>query len=154
MLKFVPIDIKAHREVVIGFRKDSFKVSFGEDADFDEENYISWLRDKMKDYHEGFVLLEEAGRYMGQLELTIKEFEGENIGYVNLYYLIPEERGNGKGGVLHAYAKRFFENHNLREYHLRVSPENTAALSFYSKNGMEEAGREMNGKVVRMKGEL
>lgn len=32
----------------------------------------------------------EAGR---PVELTIRKYEGQPIGYVNLYYLIPEKRG-------------------------------------------------------------
>lgn len=89
---------------------------------------------------------------IGQIELTIKEYEGKTIGYINLYYLILEKRGLGLGKELHRYALQFFRRHGVYEYHLRVSPNNQYALSFYYKNGMQEIGDEYGGKVIRMKG--
>ncbi|RLL48444.1 GNAT family N-acetyltransferase [Oceanobacillus piezotolerans] len=153
-MKFKEIEIKKHRDKVVEFRKDSFKVSFGDTSGFNEEEYLHWLDEKGKDFSKGFVLVEEDGKYIGQLELTIREFEGKEIGYVNLYYLIPKKRGKGKGKELHDYAKEFFENNKVSEYHLRVSPSNYAAIKFYLKNGMEEIGTEVDGKVIRMRGYL
>lgn len=63
-------------------------------------------------------------------------------------------RGKGKGKELHNYAKQFFENNKVGEYHLRVPPSNTRAIKFYRRNGMEEVGPEVDGKVIRMKGYL
>jgi RimJ/RimL family protein N-acetyltransferase len=152
---FEEIDIKKHRDIVIKFRKDSFKVSFGNTSGFgEEEEYLRWLEEKKRKFPEGFVLVKEDGKYIGQLELTIREYEGNDIGYVNLYYLIPEMRGQGKGKELHHFAKQFFKNNNVSEYHLRVSPSNTTAIKFYREIGMEEVGPEVDGKVIRMKGYL
>jgi len=113
-----------------------------------------WLKEKIKAFPDGFVLIEEKGKNIGQLELTIREFEGKNIGYVNLYYLIPDMRGKGKGKVLHNYTRQFFKNQHVDEFHLRVSPSNASALAFYRKLGMKEIGPEVGGKVIRMKGKL
>lgn len=153
-MQFKKIEIEKDREKVVKFRIDSFNVSFGNLSGFDEEEYLSWLDEKIKEFPEGFVLVEEDGKYIGQLELTIREFEGKEIGYVNLYYLIPEMRGIGKGKELHNYAMQFFEKNQVKEYHLRVSPSNTGAIKFYRKNGMKEIGPEVDGKVIRMKGYL
>ena len=154
-MNFEQIDIKKHRDIVVKFRKDSFKVSLGDTLGFGEEtDYLLWLDGKIKEYPNGFVLVEEYGKYIGQLELTIREYEGNDIGYVNLYYLIPEMRGLGKGKELHNYAKQFFENNKVSEYHLRVSPSNINAVKFYRKIGMEEVGPEIDGKVIRLKGYL
>jgi RimJ/RimL family protein N-acetyltransferase len=154
VLQFKTIDIENHRKEAVKFRKDSFIVSFGDASGFGEEEYIHWLKGKITDYPEGFVIVEEDGELIGQLELSIREYEGRNIGYVNLYYLIPGRRGNGKGKVLHNYAKKFFLKNNVNEYHLRVSSTNTSAIKFYRKIGMEEVGPEFDGKVIRMKGIL
>ncbi|WP_101842544.1 GNAT family N-acetyltransferase [Halobacillus sp. Marseille-P3879] len=152
---FEEIDIKKHRDTVVEFRKDSFYVSFGNTMGFgEEEEYLSWLDEKIKDFPEGFVLAKEDGKYIGQLELTIREYEGNKIGYVNLYYLTPEMRGQGKGKALHQYAKQFFKNNEVSEYHLRVSPSNNNAIKFYRSFGMDEVGTEVDGKVIRMKGYL
>ena len=154
-MNFEQIDIKKHRDTVVKFRKDSFKVSFGDTLGFGEEtDYLLWLDGKIKEYPNGFVLVEEYGKYIGQLELTIREYDGNDIGYVNLYYLIPEMRGLSKGKELHNYAKQFFENNKVSEYHLRVSPSNINAVKFYRKIGMEEVGPEIDGKVIRLKGYL
>nr|WP_279326035.1 GNAT family protein [Bacillus sp. FJAT-47783] len=86
---------------------------------------------------------------IGQLELSIREYNDTNIGYVHLYYLIPEKRGKQIGNELHNYAMNFFQKQNVSEYHLRVSPQN---IKFYLKNGMQEVGLDLNGKAIRMKG--
>ncbi|RWZ58537.1 GNAT family N-acetyltransferase [Halobacillus fulvus] len=152
-MRLEQIDLKKHRDTVIQFRKDSFKASFGDTSGFGEESeYLSWLEDKIKSFPKGFVLMVEGGRYIGQLELTIREHEGTSIGYVHLYYLIPEVRGKGKGVDLHLYAEQFFKDHKVKEYHLRVSPSNMAAIQFYKRLGMREVGPELEGRVIRMKG--
>ncbi|MGF2614661.1 GNAT family N-acetyltransferase [Rossellomorea aquimaris] len=152
---FEEIDIVKHRNTAVAFRKDSFYVSFGETTGFGEEDeYLQWVDEKARMFPGGFVLAKEEGNYIGQLELTIREYEGTAIGYVNLYYLVPEMRGRGKGEDLHNYAKQFFKKNKVKEYHLRVSPSNISAIKFYRKLGMEEAGTEVDGKVMRMKGYL
>lgn len=151
-LNFNPINIEKNREEIIQFRKDSFEVSFGDTSNFDVDVYINWLKDKSSSFPKGFVLVEENEKSIGQLELSIREYEGQTIGYVHLYYLIPKQRGNGKGKELHNYAKQFFKTHNVSDYHLRVSPTNTQAIRFYKNNGMIKLKPEMGDKVIRMKG--
>ncbi|MCM2603271.1 GNAT family N-acetyltransferase [Rossellomorea marisflavi] len=146
------IDIDKHRDVIISFRRDSFKVSFGTDQDFDEEEYVRWVQDQSALFPDGFILLMEKGVPIGQLELTVKDYEDSKIGYVNLYYLIPERRGSGMGNKLHQYALQFFRTQGVSEYHLRVSPSNHQALSFYKRIGMREFKKEFGGTVIRMRG--
>ncbi len=154
-LHFKPIDINKYRKHIIQFRRDSFIVSFGTDENFgDEKDYIDWLVKKSGEFPQGFLMVMEDGSPIGQIELTIVEYEGSKIGYINLYYLIPKKRGYGLGDELHKYALGFFYKHNVEEYHLRVSPDNKYALSFYHKKGLIEMGKEHGGKVIRMKGIL
>ena len=154
-MHFEPIDVNEHGELIISFRRDSFLLSFGSDKDFGNvEEYLEWVKVKSNQYPDGFVLVMESGEPIGQLELTIKEYKGSKVGYVNLYYLIPEKRGMGLGKELHRYALCFFEKYGVKEFHLRVSPTNRNALSFYRKNGMQEVGFELEGKVIRMKGNV
>ncbi|MBG9548678.1 GNAT family N-acetyltransferase [Cytobacillus firmus] len=154
-MRFEPIDVAKHRNFIIPFRRDSFIVSFGSDKDFGNiEEYLDWIKTKSKQFPDGFVLAIDNEIPIGQLELTIKEYNGSKIGYVNLYYLIPEKRGMGLGKELQQYALNFFDNYGVKEYHLRVSPSNKNAINFYRKNGMQEIGLELEGKVIRMKGTL
>ncbi|SFS65977.1 GNAT family N-acetyltransferase [Paenibacillus sp. BC26] len=152
-MRFEPIDVIQHRTFIIAFRRDSFIVSFGSDQDFgNEEEYIEWVSEKSKQFPGGLVVAMENEIPIGQLELTIKEVNDRKIGYVHLYYLVPEKRGIGLGKELHEYALRFFENNGIKEYQLLVSSTNRSALRFYHNNGMQEMGLEQDGKVIRMKG--
>jgi ribosomal protein S18 acetylase RimI-like enzyme len=154
-MNFETIDIKRHRETVIAFRRDSFIVSFGDTSGFGKvEDYLHWLEEKVQMFPRGFVLVKEGGKYIGQLECSIRPFDGREIGYVHLYYLIPECRGKGIGKALHDYAMHFFITNDVYEYHLRVSPTNGPALKFYTKMGLTPIGPELDGKVLRMKGIL
>lgn len=112
------------------------------------------MREKSSEFPEGFVMAEENRELIGQLELSIREYEEKKIGYVHLYYLVPEYRGKGKSQALHDYAMRFFVQNRVTEYHLRVAPNNARAIAFYNKNGMEEMGLEKDGKVIRMRGKI
>ena len=154
-MEFIPIDIDKHRDYILPFRKDSFIVSFGTDEGLgDEQDYLNWVHLQVQKNPKGFVIVVENEVPVGQLELTVKEYVGKEIGYVNLYYLVPEKRGMGLGSLLHAYAIQFFKEHGLNEYHLRVSPTNTHALTFYKRNGMKQIDIEFDGKVIRMAGSI
>lgn len=155
MLQFRQIDITVHRETAIKFRRDSYIVSFGDDSRFgDDEDYVKWLLLKTKQFPEGFVMVEENGKIVGQLEMQIREYNGNQIGYVNLFYLIPEKRGQGVGRYLYEYAIGFFKKEKVEVFHLTVSPTNKQAMRFYQKIGMKEIGTEKDGMVVRMKGKV
>lgn len=154
MLHYRTIDVAKDRDTVIPFRRDSFAVSFGDAAEFNALSYITWLEGKLAAFPDGFVLLFEDNQPAGQLELSIRQYHGRTIGYVHLYYLMKSKRGSGYGRELHRYALKFFRDHDVREYHLRVASGNEAAKKFYWKNGMEEIGSELDGKVIRMRGRV
>lgn len=79
-MKFEPIDIKKHRDYIILFRRDSFVVSFGTDEDFgDEEEYLDWVRTRTGEFPGGFVMVWEDEIPIGQIELTIRKYEGKTI---------------------------------------------------------------------------
>lgn len=142
------------RETITLFRRDSFVVSFGTDESFNEEQYLKWVREKTRQFPDGFVLALEDNKPVGQIELSIHSYEGRTIGYVNLFYLIAEKRGMGLGGQLQHYAMDFFRKRGVREYHLRVAPDNGQALAFYRKNGMRQLKTEFGGSVIRMTGKV
>jgi ribosomal protein S18 acetylase RimI-like enzyme len=152
MITFRTIDLKKDRTSIINFRKDSFIVSFGNLVGFHEGLYLTYVQKKIEQYPKGFVIAELDGKTIGQLELSVKEYQGRKIGYVHLFYLVPEQRGLGNGNELFTYAIEFFKKRSLEEYHLRVVPENYRARRFYEKHGLKEIGPELDGKVIRMQG--
>ncbi|RFU66199.1 GNAT family N-acetyltransferase [Bacillus sp. V59.32b] len=148
-MNFRKIDVKKDEETIVKFRKDSYLISFGSLERFgDEYAYVERIADRAMKFPEGIVLVEEHNKVIGQMELQIVKYEGKDIGYVHLYYLIPEYRGKGYGKDLMAYSERFFRKNGMTEYHLRVSPANQGAMHFYLKAGMEKLQEEKHDYVV------
>jgi ribosomal protein S18 acetylase RimI-like enzyme len=147
-LKFRTIDILKDRDMIIKFRKDSYVVSFGSEERFGDENaYINRIKERVNNFPNGQVIIEKDDLPIGQMELQVRDFEGKQIGYVNLFYLIPEYRGKGLGKDLIRYAEDFFRESNVSEYHLRVSPTNERAMRLYVNSGMVKL-REENEKYL------
>ncbi|KXZ18419.1 GNAT family N-acetyltransferase [Bacillus nakamurai] len=151
---FQRINLNKHEETAVSFWKDSFIASFGTADGFNREEYLSWLSGQIQRFPDGFVMAYHMQQPIGQLELSIKTYQHKEIGYVHLYYIIPQERGRGYGSKLDAYAQDFFRTYGVTEYHLRVSPSNKGALTFYRKQNMQALGLESDGKVIRMRGEV
>src|SRR5699024_12680722 len=97
MIHFEQIDLKKDRETLIQFRKDSYIVSLGNAEGFDNEEYIDWLAEKKQLFPDGFVLAKERNLPIGQLELSVRDYEGKDIVYVHLYYLIQNKSSNEVG---------------------------------------------------------
>ncbi|MFC5450675.1 GNAT family N-acetyltransferase [Paenibacillus aestuarii] len=146
---FRSIDVVKDREVIVRFRRESYVVSFGNEEGFGEEDaYVNRIEERLSRFPDGLMLIESDGRIIGQIELQILHYEGDEIGYVNLFYLVPECRGKGYGKGLLEYAENFFLKYNVREYHLRVSPTNERAVQFYLKSGMSKVKEERHQYVV------
>ncbi|AQP98291.1 MULTISPECIES: GNAT family N-acetyltransferase [Bacillus] len=149
---FKRINVNKHKETAGSFREDSFFVSFGTADHFNKDEYLRWLSSQIKYSPDNFKLLLHNGQPIGQLEASIKFYRSQKTGYMYLYYMTEQQRGRGCGTKLYQSANQFFRANGVSEYHLRVSPGNEAALSFYRKKNMEVIGSECNGKVLRMRG--
>ncbi|MFD9627281.1 GNAT family N-acetyltransferase [Peribacillus muralis] len=153
---FRTIDIDKDKDMIVAFRKDSYVVSFGSEEGFgDERSYLNRIKERVRQFPDGQVIIERDLEPIGQMELQIREHEGTEIGYVNLFYLIPEYRSKGLGKELVGYAEAFFRKFGVSEYQLRVSPDNQGAIRLYTKSGMVKL-REENEKypVWRMRKSL
>ncbi|WP_040203645.1 GNAT family N-acetyltransferase [Neobacillus jeddahensis] len=148
-MNFRTMDPDKDREWLITCRKDAFVESFGTDEGFGaEQTYINRISDMVKQFPKGHVIVEENDVAIGQMEMQIREFEGTEIGYVNLFYLIPAYRSKGLGKELVSYAEGFFRGFHVSEYHLRVSPTNERALQLYRKIGMVKVREEHDRYLV------
>jgi GNAT superfamily N-acetyltransferase len=147
-LKFRTMDAALDRENLVSFLKDAFQASFGHEYNLDEQEYVDLITERIKEFPEGHVLIEDEGRIVGQIEMHLKEFEGKCIGFVNLFYLILELRGKGYGKQLIAYAEDVFRRQGVNEYHLRVSPTNEIAIRFYEKCGLTKIREELHQHVM------
>ncbi len=144
-LKIQPIDFKNHMETCIRFREDSFIVSFGSADRFHKEDgkgserYIDRLKLKYEHDPESVVHIWLGNEIIGQMELGSLPIDPSK-GYVNLYYLVPEQRGRGYSGSLEKYTEYYMKKRNYKLARLSVSPTNKRAVSFYLKNDWRDLG--------------
>jgi ribosomal protein S18 acetylase RimI-like enzyme len=95
--------------------------------------------------------VEDKNQPVGQIEMQIWQEDNQNLGYVNLFYLIPEYRGMGYGVELIDYAESYFRKNGISEYHLRVSISNNRGVAFYEKHGFELLRVEEEDNLTRYK---
>jgi ribosomal protein S18 acetylase RimI-like enzyme len=147
MLEFKPIDLERHQDLCIRFRADSFVCSFDSAARFHEEDgngaqrYLQWLRQRIVAIPDSCVHVWKEEQIIGQMEMKRWKHD-PSVGYVNLFYLIPEFRGQGLGQQLDRYAAIFFKQIGCRSARLSVSPTNLAATGFYLKQGWIDLGQQ------------
>lgn len=155
MLRFSPIDLAVHASEAVRFRIDSFEVSFGTSDPFlsewgrDGERYVEHLRSRMSELPGSCVHVWAEDTFVGQVELRGGR-EDPAEGYVNLYYLVPQQRGAGLGAELEAYALSWFSDRGLTRAALGVSPTNQPAIRFYLKHGSSDQGVHPRHPTVRL----
>ncbi|MDJ0976515.1 MAG: GNAT family N-acetyltransferase [Planctomycetota bacterium] len=154
-LVFRPIDLERHAHVCIDFRRDSFVVSFGDDARFvefakeDGSGYLELLRERMAAFPEGHVHAWLGDEIVGQIEC--RKHDGDPPkGYVNLFYLVPERRNGGMGAQLDAYVCELFRSFGADHLRLSVSPTNAQAWRFYAKQGWVDLGPRDDGSASNL----
>ena len=152
-LKFKPINIEQHQDLCVQFRVDSFVCSFGSAVRFYEEDgsgadgYLQWLRQRIAEIPNSCVHVWQGEQIIGQIEMR-RWKRNPKIGYVNLFYLIPEFRGRGFGQQLDQHAANFFSQLGCQSARLSVSPTNLVAMRFYLKQGWVDLGQREDAPEV------
>jgi RimJ/RimL family protein N-acetyltransferase len=142
--RLAPIDIGRDLATCIAFRRDMYVASFGSRDGLEEEmgegdaRYVEQLKARIAELPEGNMHLWEDGRIVGQTEMRFDDEAG--VGYVSLFYLAPECRGQGLGRVLHEHAVKVFAARGMRKVRLSVSTRNAPAIAFYRKLGWTAMG--------------
>lgn len=151
-LRIAPIDLARDATTCIAFRRDSYQVSFGTAQGCDEEMgadgslYLDRLRRQMADVPEGNAHVWHGDRIVGQTEMRLAE--EPSVGYVNLFYLVPEWRHRGAGRILHDHALSVFSQRGMRAIRLSVSRANRDALAFYRRLGWRRVGARPHKEAV------
>ena len=146
-LTFRTIDPVADADLAVEAYLDACRASYGNVATFPgRKRHLNWLRARVDEFPEGHVIALLDGRYLGQMELQVPY--GLSTGYVNLFYVTPEFRGQGYGRRMHEHAERYFRSWEADHIELHVSVTNVRAMGFYRALGYKAARRE--GKVWRM----
>lgn len=140
MYRLLPAEPATHLSHCLPFRRDAWRISFGQLDTFDEQDTLAWL-----------ARLQELGRLhhlwhedeiIGQLELSpaLVRPDGVQEGYLYLLYLCPPWRGLGAGRWLHDQALARIRAAGSQRAGLRVSPSNLPAVAFYHRLGWQPVG--------------
>ena len=151
-LRFSPIDLARDSDLCVEFRRDSYASSFENGGGiFDAENgedgadYLSWLAERITEFPEGCVHAYLGDRIVGQLEARIRNPE---LGYVNLFYLVPDCRGTSLGEELHKYLELTMRSRSIKRVQLTVGTGNARAMAYYTKHGWKSLGFKDPGERV------
>lgn len=143
---FKPIQSQ-HLPLAYSILRDALRISFGEDSskwpnnlgNLFETNYIEIIKRKLNQDSSAVVHVWLNNEIIGQIESSVKK-DDPNCGYVSLYYLTPQKRGQGLGSQLDDFVTERFINFGCRRIELTVVPSNTAAIKFYQKQGWISKG--------------
>ena len=143
-IRIAPIELPRDAAMCIAFRRDSYQESFGSLDGCDDEmgvdgaRYLERLRLRIADVPEGNAHVWHGGDVIGQTEMRLTD--DARVGYVNLFYLVPEWRHRGVGRMLHDHAVAVFEARGMRAIRLSVAQRNAAAVAFYNRLGWRRVG--------------
>jgi ribosomal protein S18 acetylase RimI-like enzyme len=151
-LRIAPIELPRDAQACIDFRRDSYFESFGTHEGCDAEMgadgglYLEKLRARIAEVPEGNCHLWHGERIIGQTEMRASE--DPRMGYVNLFYLVPEWRHRGLGRLLHDHAVAVFTARGKRGLRLSVSRVNAGAIKFYRRLGWKRVGQRPNKETM------
>jgi ribosomal protein S18 acetylase RimI-like enzyme len=150
-LAYRTIDPVADADQSVAVYLDACRASYGDDAaSVNRTKHLAWLRSRVEEFPDGHVIATLDGHYVGQMELQVPY--GLTTGYVNLFYVSADFRGQGYGRAMHEYADRYFRSWEAERIELHVAPINERAMQFYRALGYRAARRE--GRLWRMMREL
>jgi len=138
-LTYRPLSLHDHRELIIQYKVDAFICSFGNADKFlgkdpQAKQYTEWLHSKLVNDPNSTVHILLDDVIIGQIELG--HFKKDpKVGYVFLFYLIPEMRGKNLSPQLDQYAMYYFQNGGYKSAMLSVSPSNLRAVKSYERMG-------------------
>ena len=87
-----------------------------------------------------YLALDEAGRPVGAMKMTLRGFCGL-YPYLGLLGVHPESRGLGVGAFLISQAEQMARESGASRITLMVSDFNAGAMRFYKRLGFQELGR-------------
>lgn len=143
--RIVPMDLPRDAETCVRFRRDAYVATFGTREGMDDElgadnsRYLEYLRERISELPAGNAHVWSGDRIVGQAEMRLVE-EDAALGYVNLFYVVPELRRQGLGRLLHRHAVSVFSGLGKRAIRLSVAARNAEALAFYRRLGWRSVG--------------
>lgn len=137
------IDPDADASLIVAHHRDASIMSFGSDDRFSPASCLTWVRSRVEEFPDGYVLAFLHGECVGHLELQVPY--GLTVGYINLYYVTQSFRRQGFGTLMHEYVDRYIRSWEARRIELHVGPRNRAAVKFYRSVGYRFVGADSHG---------
>lgn len=143
--RVLPMDLSRDVETCVRLRRDAYVATYGSAEGMDEElgtdnaKYLAHLRRRIAELPGGNAHLWSGERIVGQAEMRLVD-DDPALGYVNLFYVVPELRRQGLGRLLHRHAASVFSALGKRAIRLSVAARNAEALAFYRKLGWRTVG--------------
>ncbi len=141
-LDFKPLNIEADFALALQYRRDSYQISFATEQGFweevgqDGEKYRSKMEARQLDTRWAYVHVWHQDQIIGQLEFH-NYSDWPDCGYVNLFYLLPEWRGQGLFQALQNFIVGQLAKSGCTCAILSASRSNQRALHAYQKHGWE-----------------
>ncbi len=140
--------VRATRDaaLLIRFGRDLYRASLGREDAFYRDygrygaGFPQWIA-SCAETNPGFAqLLEEESVEIGLVVLG-RDDRDPSIGRVHHFYITPDHRGQGFGGVLDDYARDTLKDAGAGIARLNVTARNARAIRFYQGQGWKEKAR-------------
>ncbi|MFW8630512.1 GNAT family N-acetyltransferase [Vibrio natriegens] len=141
-MEFVPVNIEQQLDLCLAFRRDAYAVSYGSLDGFNTEDTTAWFGRLASLPDAGFYHAIKNEETIGQIEFRkdLMDDEGVKYGYINLFYLKPEFRGQGLGSELQDFIFSQLKSAKCQYVQLRYLPANSQGVAFYRKHGWKDVG--------------
>ncbi|UCJ15572.1 GNAT family N-acetyltransferase [Pseudomonas sp. MM211] len=145
-LTLCSIDLERHADICVRFCEDAIQGSFGSTDSFHGADgqgatrYLARLRQRQESLPGSAMHAWLDGRIVGQIQMSILSQHPPALGYVSLFYLLPQWRGNRLGDELQAYAMQFFAGLGCSAVRLSAHPTNRPEWRFYQRHGWQDLG--------------
>ena len=146
-LRHVCVDPAEHRKTYEQSYADAWLAAHGDLSGFEAGGYFLAACEHYKRDRESVMLLYEGESYAGLIDLDTARGEHAGYGWVSLFYLRPEYRGQGLGVQLLGRAIAKYRKLGRRSIRLHVAEDNAMALAFYRANGFAELSRTPGAKT-------
>jgi len=145
-LRFRPADAARDAKTLIAFGRDLYVESLGDESQFrldyglDGVKFSNWVAFCARRDPALAALLEENGEPIAMVVLG-RGRRDRALGHVHHFYVVPEKRGQGFGGLLDEYARETLARAGCRRARLNVTARNARAIRFYEAQGWREVAR-------------
>ncbi len=145
-LKFRRVDAQNDAALLIRFGRDLYRRSLGREDPFYRDygrygvNFPVWIGTCAATNPDFAKFLLEDGEEIGLVVLGLDDRD-PGVGRVHHFYITPDHRGQGFGGLLDDYARDILKDAGARLARLNVTARNRRAIRFYQAQGWAEKAR-------------